>query len=72
MVPHWINEITEKAMKELIELEKPYKFIVTVMLMENRGAGHYTTYSCLWENYIDGIGNKLWPAMRGGSKDQAG
>lgn len=27
MVPQWINDITEKAMKELMALNRPYKFM---------------------------------------------
>ena len=27
MVPQWINEICEKSMKALMELNRPYKFI---------------------------------------------
>lgn len=39
MVPHWINEICEKTMKELVKAGKPYKYVITVMLMEMKGAG---------------------------------
>ncbi len=44
MVPQWINDICEKAMKQLMELNRPYKFLgksqlgfqplVTCMLMQ--------------------------------------
>ena len=45
LVPQWINEICEKSMKQLMELNRPYKFvgkslprsmsaIVTCMLMQ--------------------------------------
>ena len=27
MVPQWINEICEKSMKQLMELNRPYKFV---------------------------------------------
>ena len=32
-VPLWIQEITEKSIKALVELKTPYKWIVTVMLV---------------------------------------
>ena len=32
-VPLWIQEITEKSIKALVELKVPYKWIVTVMLV---------------------------------------
>ncbi len=28
-VPQWINEICEKSIKQLVELNRPYKFIGT-------------------------------------------
>ena len=33
LVPHWINEICEKTMKTLAEMKRPYKYVVTCMLM---------------------------------------
>ncbi len=27
MVPQWINDICEKSMKQLMELNRPYKFV---------------------------------------------
>ena len=27
LVPQWINEICEKSMKQLMELNRPYKFV---------------------------------------------
>ena len=27
MVPQWINDICEKSMKQLLELNRPYKFL---------------------------------------------
>ena len=29
MVPQWINDICEKSMKQLLELNRPYKFLST-------------------------------------------
>ena len=70
MVPQWINDICEKSMKALMELNRPYKFIgrlplfflisiiVTCMLMQKTTlSGAQTVLSCTWENATDGNKN---------------
>ena len=55
MVPQWINDICEKAIKQLTELNRPYKFVVTCMLMQKtQQSGAQTVLSCSWENQTDG------------------
>ena len=70
MVPQWINDICERSMKELNKAGKPYKYAITVMLQEMRGAGVQTTHSCYWENYTDGMVVIQWPSSR--AKDNQG
>jgi dynein light chain Tctex-type 1 len=67
--PHLINEICEKTMKSLAELQRPYKYIVTCMLMQKTGAGVQSTYSCSWENNSDGLKWITFPHLR--AKDNA-
>ena len=31
-VPQWINQINEKLMQQLVGLNKPYKFVITVVM----------------------------------------
>ncbi|CDW75888.1 UNKNOWN [Stylonychia lemnae] len=55
MVPQWINDICEKAMKQLTELNRPYKFMISCMLMQKtQQSGAQTVLSCSWENNTDG------------------
>ena len=64
-VPHWINEICEKTMKSLGELKfSPYKFIVTVMLVQKTDKALFNCFSTLYENNCDGIETVMYPPPR--------
>ena len=54
-VPQWINDICEKSMKSLTDINRNYKFVITCMLMQKTGAGVQTSLSCYWENNTDGL-----------------
>lgn len=48
-VSHWVNSIIETCMKRLTSLGKPFKYIVTCVIMQNNGAGFHTASSCFWD-----------------------
>ena len=37
-VPIWINQINEKLMHSLLQLNRPYKYVVTVVMQQKIGA----------------------------------
>ena len=41
-------------MKRLKDLNKPFKYIVTAVIMQKNGAGLHTATSCFWDNTTDG------------------
>ena len=55
LVPHWINAITEKLMKQLIGLNRASKFMITVMMQQKIGATIHSSLACHWENTTDGV-----------------
>ena len=55
LVPTWINTISEKLMALLVELQKPYKYMITVVMQQRTGATISSTYSCFFENTTDGV-----------------
>ena len=59
-VPHWINEICEKTMKLLMDLKRPYKYVVTCMLMQKGAQAHGSTAG-YWENTTDGYVSIAYP-----------
>ena len=60
-VPHWINEITEKLMKQLIGMNKALKYMITVMMQQKIGASIHSSLACRWENTTDGVVTVLYP-----------
>ncbi|KAL0481567.1 dynein light chain, partial [Acrasis kona] len=49
LVSQWVNNIIETTMKKLTGLLKPFKYVVTCVIMQNNGAGFHTASSCYWE-----------------------
>jgi len=67
-VPHWINYICETVMKKLNDTRKPFKYIVSAVIMQRNGAGIHSATSCWWDATNDGVLTYVWPKEK--SKDQ--
>eukprot|EP00158_Paraphelidium_tribonemae_P000578 Partr_v1_DN22876_c0_g1_i1_m77415 putative Dynein light chain len=52
-VGQWNSNIVEQALKKLTLLNKPYKFIVTCVIMQKNGAGLHSASSCYWDHSTD-------------------
>jgi len=50
----------ESCLKKLKDLNKPFKYIVTAVLMQKNGAGLHTATSCFWDNTTDGSATLRW------------
>merc|ERR1712167_399365 len=55
MVPHWIDAICDGAMQELTRLNKPFKYIVSCIIMQKNGAGVHTATSAYWDTSSDNL-----------------
>jgi len=53
-VPQWTSDVIEGVMKKLTGLQKPFKYIVSCIIMQKNGAGLHTASSCFWDNQTDG------------------
>jgi dynein light chain Tctex-type 1 len=53
-VPIWINQICEKIIESLVQLQKPCKYIVNCMIQQRNGAGAIVSSSCYWDTSCDG------------------
>ncbi|XP_077443836.1 dynein light chain Tctex-type 1 isoform X1 [Stigmatopora argus] len=53
-VNQWSTTIVEQCLSQLCKLGKPFKYIVTCVIMQNNGAGLQTASSCYWDNATDG------------------
>ena len=56
----WTNNCMEGCMKRLTALAKPYKYVVTCLIMQKTGAGMHTSASCFWDNATDGSRTVRW------------
>ncbi|VEL23260.1 unnamed protein product, partial [Protopolystoma xenopodis] len=59
-VQHWTSTIIEQCLSQLTKLNKPFKYIVTCIIMQKNGAGLHTASSCYWDNSTDGSCTVKW------------
>lgn len=54
-VNQWTSSVVELCLNQLAKLNKPFKYIVTCVIMQKNGAGLHTASSCYWDNNTDGM-----------------
>uniref|UniRef100_UPI00398E5260 dynein light chain Tctex-type 1-like isoform X2 n=1 Tax=Pristiophorus japonicus TaxID=55135 RepID=UPI00398E5260 len=55
-VNQWTTSVVELCLSQLTKLGKPFKYIVTSVIMQKNGAGLHTASSCFWDNSADELG----------------
>lgn len=50
----WTTNVVEAVLNSLAKLNKPFKYIVSCVIMQNNGAGLHTASSCFWDGAADG------------------
>ena len=53
-VNEWTNSIVTSCLKDLQHYGRPFKYMVTCIIMQNNGAGLNTTTSMFWDASKDG------------------
>ncbi|KAJ8009562.1 hypothetical protein DPEC_G00090170 [Dallia pectoralis] len=59
-VNQWTSNVVEQCLSQLGKLGKPFKYIVTCIIMQKNGAGLQTASSCFWDNTTDGSCTVRW------------
>jgi len=59
-VNQWTSNVVEQCLNQLTKLGKPFKYIVTCVIMQKNGAGLHTASSCFWDNSTDGSCTVRW------------
>eukprot|EP00999_Lentomonas_sp_LEN2_P001219 NODE_2238_length_616_cov_116.235174_g2188_i0.p1 GENE.NODE_2238_length_616_cov_116.235174_g2188_i0~~NODE_2238_length_616_cov_116.235174_g2188_i0.p1 ORF type:complete len:116 (-),score=22.16 NODE_2238_length_616_cov_116.235174_g2188_i0:149-496(-) len=54
-VDQWTANIIEQCLKRLAEMKKPFKYIVTSVVMQKTGAGLHSSFTAYWDNSADGV-----------------
>ncbi|XP_071335465.1 dynein light chain Tctex-type 1 isoform X1 [Trachinotus anak] len=52
-VNQWTTSVVEQCLSQLSKLGKPFKYIVTCIIMQKNGAGLQTASACFWDNNTD-------------------
>ena len=60
-VSYWIDKVCEKSMESLSKLNKPFKYVVTCVIMQKNGAGIHTAHSCFWDVSNDNCARVAYP-----------
>jgi len=56
----WTSMVVEAVLKNLQGTNKPYKYVVTCIIMQKNGAGLHTASTCLWDPKTDGNCSVRW------------
>ncbi|CAH8680166.1 unnamed protein product [Schistosoma rodhaini] len=59
-VQQWTSSVIEQCLSQLTKLGKPFKYIVTCVIMQKSGAGLHTASSCYWDSTTDGSCTVKW------------
>eukprot|EP00940_MAST-03C_sp_MAST-3C-sp2_P003386 g3386.t1 len=49
----WVDRICETCTKSLVDLNRPYKYVVTCTILQRNGAGVHTSSSYFWDSVCD-------------------
>lgn len=60
MVPEWTDLICDGSMKTLTDMNKPFKFAVSCLIMQCNGAGVHSACSCHWDGANDNVARVIW------------
>jgi dynein light chain Tctex-type 1 len=59
-VHDWTSAIVESVLKALQAANKPFKYVVTCIIMQKNGAGLHTASTCFWDTKTDGSCSVRW------------
>lgn len=59
-VNEWTNNIVTNCLKDLQALARPFKYIITCIIMQKTGAGLNTSASMHWDSTKDGFCKVPW------------
>ncbi|XP_077088155.1 dynein light chain Tctex-type 1-like [Siphateles boraxobius] len=59
-VCQWTSSVVEQSLSQLSKLSKPFKYIVTCIIMQKNGAGLQSASSCFWDSTTDGSCTVRW------------
>jgi len=64
LVQGWIDEICSSITFQLIDMKKPFKYLVSATVMQKNGAGIHTAHACFWDSANDNTLIARWPSEK--------
>ena len=59
-VNDWSNSIIDSCLKELQSLARPYKYVLTAIIMQKSGGGMVSAAATYWDAGKDGLCKVTW------------
>ncbi|CAL8102727.1 unnamed protein product [Calicophoron daubneyi] len=59
-VQKWTSQIIEQSIVQLAKLNRPFKYLVSCVIMQKNGAGLQTASACYWDATTDGCYTLKW------------
>mmetsp|Transcript_6335 Transcript_6335/g.11006 ORF Transcript_6335/g.11006 Transcript_6335/m.11006 type:complete len:114 (-) Transcript_6335:813-1154(-) len=54
-VNSWCQQVIDFTVRELVKMTKPFKYVVTCVIMQSNGAGLQSAAAAYWDNTTDAI-----------------
>ncbi|KAH0569438.1 Tctex-1 family protein [Spironucleus salmonicida] len=54
------EQVIEEVLKKLVAQKRPYKYLVSAVIMQRTGAGLHTACSAFWDTTSDGVAVVRW------------
>lgn len=70
-MPRWINDINEALMAKLVDMQRPFKFLVNTMIMQRKGANVSIVHNNYWDGTFDQNVVVIWPKEKPGKSEQS-
>lgn len=51
----WCGQIIDSCLKELAKVNKPFKYVVTCIIMQKNGSPLHTAATAFWDTKTDGL-----------------
>lgn len=61
LVDQWVNMVCEMIIGKLNDTKKPFKWVVSCLIMQKNGAGVHCSHSAHWDTASDGMLTVIWP-----------
>lgn len=59
-INQWASNVVDTCLGSLTKLQKPFKYVVSAVIMQKTGAGLHAASSCYWDNATDGSCTVRW------------